>query len=102
MGVRAERKRQSRERILEAASRVLRERGLDGAGVATIMGEAGLTHGGFYVHFGSRRELVSEVLRDAFGASRRRFARGVAERGGLAAVRAAVARYLSPRHRDAP
>jgi TetR/AcrR family transcriptional repressor of nem operon len=102
VGLRAERKRETRERILEAASRVLRRRGLEGAGVATIMKEAGLTHGGFYVHFRSRRELVAEMLGDAFRASRQRFARGVPADSGLAWVRAAVARYLSPRHRDAP
>lgn len=55
-------KEQSRERILAVASERLRGEGLAGPGVAEIMRAAGLTHGGFYKHFGSRDELVAEAL----------------------------------------
>lgn len=102
MNHRATQKEATRQRILDAASRVLRERGLDGAGVASIMNEAGLTHGGFYVHFDSRRDLVSEVLRHTADTMRGWFFRGLKGRAGLDWVRAAVRRYLAPRHRDHP
>ncbi len=55
-------KEQSRERILAVASERLRGEGLAGPGVAEIMRAAGLTHGGFYKHFGSRDELVAAAL----------------------------------------
>ena len=55
------RKEASHERILEAASRAIRRSGYDGAGVAAIMKEAGLTHGGFYAHFDSRDAMLAEA-----------------------------------------
>lgn len=55
-------KEQSRARILGVASARLRGEGIAGPGVAEIMRAAGLTHGGFYKHFGSRDELVAEAL----------------------------------------
>ena len=48
------RKEASHERIVDVASRAIRRSGYDGTGVADIMKEAGLTHGGFYAHFASR------------------------------------------------
>jgi TetR/AcrR family transcriptional repressor of nem operon len=49
------------------ASKRFREKGLAGFGIAELMKEAGLTAGGFYKHFDSRDELVTEALSDAFG-----------------------------------
>lgn len=102
MGVREEQKRRTRTRIIHAAARRLSERGLAGVGVSEIMSEAGLTHGGFYVHFESRRELVSHALGQAAEGTRRWFLRGLSQHGGLDWVRAATRRYLTPRHRDNP
>jgi TetR/AcrR family transcriptional regulator, transcriptional repressor for nem operon len=48
---------ENRHRVVAAAARLFRERGFDGVGVADLMGAAGLTHGGFYNHFGSKDEL---------------------------------------------
>ena len=48
------------------ASRRIRAEGLNGAGVAAVMKDAGLTHGGFYKHFGSKDELLLESLRQGF------------------------------------
>ncbi|MBO9534704.1 MAG: TetR/AcrR family transcriptional regulator [Solirubrobacteraceae bacterium] len=59
-------KAKSRQRILGVASERLRGEGLEGPGVAEIMQAAGLTHGGFYKHFGSRDELVAESLAATF------------------------------------
>ena len=55
------RKEASHERILEAAARAIRRSGYDGVGVADIMKEAGLTHGGFYAHFESRDAMLAEA-----------------------------------------
>lgn len=54
------------EKIVKDASRRLRAEGLTGAAVSAVMRDAGLTHGGFYKHFGSKDELVIESLRKAF------------------------------------
>jgi TetR/AcrR family transcriptional repressor of nem operon len=55
-------KAQSRQRILDAASRAVRRSGFHGVGVAEVMKEAGLTHGGFYSHFASREALLAEAV----------------------------------------
>ena len=57
----ASRKELTHDRILDVASRAIRRTGYDGAGLATIMKEAGLTHGGFYAHFASRDALLAEA-----------------------------------------
>jgi TetR/AcrR family transcriptional regulator, transcriptional repressor for nem operon len=55
------RKEATHERIVEAASRAIRRSGYGGTGVADIMKEAGLTHGGFYAHFSSREAMLAEA-----------------------------------------
>lgn len=59
------RKEMSHERIVEVASRAIRRAGYHGVGVADIMKEAGLTHGGFYAHFASRDALLVEAMQQA-------------------------------------
>jgi TetR/AcrR family transcriptional repressor of nem operon len=59
-------KAKTHARIVELASGRIREQGLDGPGVAEIMKMAGLTHGGFYKHFGSRDDLIAEAADHAF------------------------------------
>ncbi len=55
-------KKETRERVLDAAAAAFREGGIDGVSVGEIMDRAGLTHGGFYAHFKSKDELVAEAL----------------------------------------
>ncbi len=55
-------KDESHERIVQTAAARFREAGIEGVGVAELMKEAGLTHGGFYRHFASREELVGEAV----------------------------------------
>jgi TetR/AcrR family transcriptional repressor of nem operon len=62
----AEEKARTHERIVEIASARIREEGIEGPGVAEIMQAAGLTHGGFYKHFGSRDDLIAEAAEHAF------------------------------------
>ena len=59
------RKQQTHERIVDVAARAIRRHGYAGVGVADVMKEAGLTHGGFYAHFDSRDALLVEALERA-------------------------------------
>ena len=89
----------NREKILEVAGMLFRERGFDGIGVADIMKRAGLTHGGFYGHFASKDALAAEItsrVLDGDGWLHR--LTGTAS----PSVRDVVRKYLSPRHRDEP
>ena len=62
MRVSREKFAESRKRILEAAATLFREKGFDGVGLGDIMKAAGLTHGGFYGHFGSKEDLQAQAL----------------------------------------
>ena len=92
---------QNRERIIEVAAKLFRERGFDGIGVADLMKSAGLTHGGFYGHFASKEDLMAQacarVLKDALDALHQ-----FAERDGENALSAFASAYLTPVHRDRP
>lgn len=66
---------QKRERILDEAARLFRERGFDRVGVAEVMQAAGLTHGAFYAHFASKEALAAEALSRAFEQSEKRMFR---------------------------
>ena len=54
---------ETRKRIVETAATEFRRNGIDGTGLADLMGVAGLTHGGFYRHFESKDHVVVEILR---------------------------------------
>jgi TetR/AcrR family transcriptional repressor of nem operon len=88
-------------RIVNIASRKLREEGLAGVGVADVMQEAGLTVGGFYKHFDSRDDLIREALDAACGAWQAR-ADAAADGGPPLTYKSLVDDYLSTRHRDNP
>jgi len=90
-------KQTTRQRILEAAGRRFKQDGIDGAGVATLMSDAGLTNGAFYGHFSSKEDLVANVLADQLRAQRRSFDSQPPGRPGLEAF---IRSYLSPQHRD--
>ena len=92
-------KAQSHLRIVEAASRAVRRSGFRGVGVADVMKEAGLTHGGFYSHFASRDALLAEAVTQAssdIAAVIRADAAGLVRRG-QSAFSAFVSSYLSDR-----
>lgn len=102
MTVRTEQKERTRQDILASASRLLRERGIDGASVAEVMKGAGLTVGGFYAHFASKDDLVDASLRHAMRQMWGQLTSTVGPARGLEAVSAIVRRYLSRAHRDHP
>jgi TetR/AcrR family transcriptional repressor of nem operon len=62
-----EHKLEIHRKIVKDASRRVRREGLNGAAVGAVMRGTGLTHGGFYKHFGSKDDLLIESLREAFG-----------------------------------
>lgn len=88
------------DRILDIAADAIRGTGFQGMGLADIMKQAGLTHGGFYAHFASRDALLAEALERAGRQSREHLQASVAERQahGASALRALVDAYLSDRH----
>src|SRR5881394_3637986 len=90
-------KEATRQRILEAAGRRFKNDGINGAGVATLMSDAGLTNGAFYAHFASKEDLVANVLADQLRAQRQSFDAQPSDRAGLEAF---IRAYLSPQHRD--
>ena len=89
---------ENRQGILDAASRLYRERGLTGVGVADITRDAGLTHGGLYRHFASKDALVQEACARAFDWSMTPLEGATPH----TTVGERIQRYLSPQHRDAP
>ncbi len=95
-----EHKQETHARIVRKASVRLREKGAHGVGVADLMKEAGLTHGGFYAHFASREALVIEAFAYAMDRATERW-RKIAEQTPpgerLATI---VDTYLTPTHRD--
>lgn len=92
------RKEASHERILEAAARAIRRSGYAGTGVADIMKEAGLTHGGFYAHFESREAMLAAAADRAGAQSVATLERFVAQVPPQNALRALVTAYLSKGH----
>jgi TetR/AcrR family transcriptional regulator, transcriptional repressor for nem operon len=95
---------ENKTRVVLAAARLFREHGFDGVGVATVMREAGLTHGGFYNHFGSKDDLEAEACAEIFAQSAAKL-EAVGEIEAPDARAEALAgyqrRYLSRKGRDA-
>jgi TetR/AcrR family transcriptional regulator, transcriptional repressor for nem operon len=93
-----EEKAKTHDRIVELASRRIREAGIEGPAVGEIMRAVGLTHGGFYKHFGSRADLVAEAAERAFADADRAVHQATDDvEDPLAAF---VDWYVSPEHRD--
>ena len=101
MKVSREQAAQHRERILEAAARRFRERGFEGIGVADLMKEAGLTHGGFYGHFASKEDRIAEASARALAQSLARWGE-LADRASGDPLSALGGAYLTSGHRDNP
>lgn len=91
----------NRERIVETAARLFREKGYDGIGVADLMKSAGLTHGGFYGHFASKEDLMVEACQHALEKSLEGWRTKIAQ-APQQALPAIVDSYLTARHRDQP
>jgi TetR/AcrR family transcriptional repressor of nem operon len=95
-----EHKFQTHARIVKKASVKLREKGAHGIGVADLMKDAGLTHGGFYAHFDSRDALVIEAFTHAMDRSTARWRKLSEETPVEKRLSKIVNTYLAPVHRD--
>jgi len=90
----------TRKRIVNAAAKRFRKEGAEAVGVAGLMADAGLTHGGFYAHFESKEELFRDAVVHALDQTRARLMlRAQADGGGLEAM---VRDYLTARHVKCP
>lgn len=92
------RKEATHERIVSTAARAIRRNGYGGAGVAEVMKEAGLTHGGFYAHFDSRDGMLAEAADRAGVDGMARLAQVAAEAPPRKALEAMLRAYLSKEH----
>ena len=97
-----EHKQETHARIVRKASVRLREKGAHGVGVADLMKEAGLTHGGFYAHFDSREALVIEAFNYAMDRSMEHWRKTAAQTRPEKRLSTIVDGYLTTLHRDDP
>src|SRR5689334_24693394 len=93
----ASKKEQTRERILRAAARAIRRHGYEGVGVAEVMKEAGLTHGGFYAHFESRDALLAAAAEQTSAESNEALSRALARAKPGEELMALIDTYLDDR-----
>jgi len=93
-------KEATHDRIVDAAARAIRRSGYNGTGVAEIMKDAGLTHGGFYAHFPSRDAMLAEAADRAAGESVAMMERIAARLPPQQALPAMMEAYLSKQHLD--
>jgi len=104
MRITKQRAAENRGRVVDEAARLFREKGFDGVGVAELMAAAGMTHGGFYNHFGSKDEVEAAACARLFENSVAKVA-AIAAESEAAARQAAFAayrqRYVSAATRDA-
>jgi len=93
-------KLETRDRVLKVAARTLRAKGPERLGVAEVMAEAGLTHGGFYAHFKSKDALLVAAVEEAFTDGRRLWARATEGYPGVEGLARYIDFYVSEGHRD--
>jgi TetR/AcrR family transcriptional regulator, transcriptional repressor for nem operon len=96
----AEHKQRTRERIVRAAARRVRSRGIDGAAIADLMRDLRLTHGGFYRHFGSKERLVVEAFDTALKEYWDRAIIAIEKAPAGREMHALIDAYLDPKHCD--
>jgi TetR/AcrR family transcriptional repressor of nem operon len=96
----AEHKQRTRTKVLQAAAKAIRSEGPHRVGVAGVMADAGLTHGGFYAHFASKDELVAAAIGHMFEESAARMREATEGHDTAAGLAAYIDFYLSEAHRD--
>lgn len=91
-------KKATHDSVVAAAAKAFKHKGVAGVGIASLMKEAGLTHGGFYAHFRDKEALVTESVSFAVDESHRLLS-ALLEREGIEGL---LNMYLSKEHRDRP
>lgn len=95
-------KEQTHQRIVQNAAQQIRAEGVNGIGIADLMGQAGLTHGGFYAHFRNKDALLAEIYHAGMAETIEKLSQAVAHAPAGAEVSALVTSYLSIAHRNDP
>lgn len=93
---------ETRKRIVETAAAEFRRNGIEATGLADLMAQAGLTHGGFYRHFDSKEQLIGEACCTAVASITQDLERIMHSKPPQTALKAAATAYLSTEHRDNP
>src|SRR5215470_577097 len=93
-------KERTRARVLAEAAAAIRSKGAERVGVAEVMAGAGLTHGGFYAHFKSKDDLLTEAISYMFDAAYASFLRHTEGRAPADALSNYIDAYLATSHRD--
>src|SRR5258708_19829136 len=91
---------ETRKRIVETAATEFRRNGIDGTGLADLMGAAGLTHGGFYRHFDSKDHLVAESCAAAVDSVVESLTSALSKKGKRTGLEAVAGSYLAKNHPD--
>lgn len=92
----------TRERIVDAASAAFRRQGIAATALSDLMASAGLTHGGFYKHFGSKEQVVAEASARAIEQMTETLGAALSKGRSGTPLQRAIDTYLSARHRDHP
>jgi TetR/AcrR family transcriptional repressor of nem operon len=98
----AQHKARTHARLLKKATEQFRNQGLQGTGIATLMGQMGLTHGGFYAHFENKSDLVATATAKMFDETVDHMRLAVERAPKDKELAAIVRSYLSQQHRDHP
>jgi TetR/AcrR family transcriptional repressor of nem operon len=98
----AEQKAETHEKIIDAAARSFREHGSEGEGVARLMKDIGLTHGGFYRHFESKEDLFVDAIARGFQDAADGMIAAAAHAPRGKQLRVIIERYLSMEHLEHP
>ena len=93
-------KQQSLDRILDSAARRLRAEGIEGTAIVPVMRDAGLTHGAFYSHFGTKDELAAAAFAHAITTGRSHWIKPGPKEAWNDRLKRLAKRYLTPAHRD--
>lgn len=97
-----EHKQQTHDHIVRAASHAFRAEGIAGVSIPKLMGQVGLTHGGFYAHFATKDALVAAASAEAFREAAEEWLTAAQEAAPGEEFTALVTHYLSAAHRDSP
>ena len=97
-----ERKGKTRQRIVQAAASAFRKQGIADVGIAELMKQAGLTHGGFYAHFSSKEDLLAQALAHASNQVSATLRQAAVNQPSPSALLSISDAYLSPKHLQHP
>ncbi|QBD78734.1 TetR/AcrR family transcriptional regulator [Ktedonosporobacter rubrisoli] len=95
-------KQQTHQRIVKNAAQQIRVEGVNGVGIADLMGQAGLTHGGFYAHFRNKDALLAEICHTGIAETLERLTQAIDNAPANEKISALLDAYLSVYHRDNP